>query len=89
MGAGHVPATVAPIIGELAQVMPVVLASRVGAGPVFRATYAFAGSEIDLLRRGVIPAGTLGGLKARLLLSLLLRAHASRDAMVEAFDAYA
>jgi L-asparaginase len=89
MGAGHVPATVAPIIGELAQAMPVVLASRVSAGPVFRATYAFAGSEMDLLRRGVISAGALGGLKARLLLSLLLRADAGRDAIAEAFEAYA
>jgi L-asparaginase len=89
MGAGHVPATVAPIIGELAQSMPVVLASRVPAGPVFRATYAFAGSEMDLLRRGVIPAGTLGGLKARLLLSLLLRAQVGRDEVAAAFEAYA
>jgi hypothetical protein len=43
---------------------------------------------MDLLRRGVIPAGTLGGLKARLLLSLLLRAHAGRDDVAAASHAH-
>jgi L-asparaginase len=89
MGAGHVAASVAPMIGELVGVMPVVLASRVHAGPAFRSTYGFTGSETDLLRRGVIAAGALSGLKARLLLSLLLRSSAGRGAIAQAFEAYA
>lgn len=89
MGAGHVPASVAPIVGELAATTPVVLASRVPAGPAFRDTYAFPGSETDLLRRGAISGGTLSSLKARLLLTLLLRGNADRTAVAEAFAAYA
>ncbi|MFY3139841.1 asparaginase domain-containing protein [Achromobacter xylosoxidans] len=72
MGVGHVPGTLAPLLGDLATHMPVVLSTRVAAGPVLRASYAFSGSEKDLLGRGLIPSGLLGGLKARLLLRLLL-----------------
>lgn len=89
LGAGHVPAPVAPIISELVDVIPVVLATRVRTGPVFRSTYAFPGSEIDLQRRGVIPAGNLTGPKARLLLSLLLRGGSDRRSIAEAFATYA
>ncbi|HVZ08684.1 asparaginase [Rhodopila sp.] len=73
MGAGHVPAGAAPAVGALAARLPVVLASRVIAGPVFTRTYAYPGSEVDLLQRGAVPAGMLSGLKARLLLGLALR----------------
>lgn len=74
MGAGHVPARLAPLIGDLARHMPVVLSTRVAAGPVLQASYAFPGSEMDLLARGAIPGGSFGGLKACLLLRLLLAA---------------
>ena len=73
MGAGHVPAEVAPMVGELAAKLPVALASRVMTGQVFTRTYGYPGSEIDLIQRGVLPAGYLAGLKARLLLGLVLR----------------
>ena len=73
MGAGHVPAWLAPDIGELAARMPVVLSTRVAAGPVLRITYGFPDPS-DLPSRGAIHGGSLGGLKARLLLRLLLAA---------------
>jgi L-asparaginase len=88
MGAGHVPASIAPIVSDLVHATPVVLASRVHAGPVFTSTYGFAGSETDLLRRGAVAAGDLSGLKARLLLSLLLRSGADRATIEQAFSAY-
>jgi len=65
--------------------MPVVLASRTGSAEVLRNTYGFTGSETDLLSHGLISAGMLDGPKARLLLSLLLRAGASEEESTEAF----
>lgn len=85
-GGGHMPsATVEPLAG-LARKMPVVLASRTGSGEVLRQTYNFPGSEMDLLSRGLIPAGPLDGRKARLLLSLLLRSGAKKDEISNTFD---
>lgn len=88
MGAGHVPADVAPVFGEVAEKIPVVLASRSMTGPVFTSTYGYPGAEIDLIGRGLIPAGYLSGLKARLLLGLALRTTSDRAAVREAFAPY-
>lgn len=74
MGAGHVPQPIVEELGTLADTIPVVLSSRVATGPVFEHTYGFAGSEIDLLQRHLLPGGSLGPLKARLLLQLGLAA---------------
>lgn len=73
MGGGHASPTAAEEIERAARRVPVVLASRTGTGEVLRGTYGFPGSEIDLQRRGAIRAGWLDGLKARVLLSLVLR----------------
>ena len=82
-GGGHVPARVVPALERLARRIPVVLASRTGSGEVLRETYGFAGSEIDLLARGLVSSGYLDGLKARVLLSLTL----ARGADIEAVQA--
>ena len=86
-GAGHVPPGVAGIMYELASRMPVVIASRTGAGTVLEGTYGWVGSEIDLTSRDVISAGFLDPPKARLLLHLLLSRGATRADVVAAFAA--
>ena len=73
MGGGHVPSSLVAALSQLTNAIPVVLASRTGGGAVLQRTYGFPGSEMDLIERGLIPAGRLDGLKARLLLLLLLR----------------
>jgi L-asparaginase len=73
-GAGHVSSTFAERIERLAERMPVVIASRTGAGPTALHTYGFAGSEVDLARRGAMLAKWLHPYKARLLLAAVLAA---------------
>jgi L-asparaginase len=87
MGVGHVPEALVPVLHKLATRCPVVLASRTGAGPVLTDTYAFPGSERDLIDRGLVPAGFLDPLKARLLLHAALAAGAGRDSIAAAFAA--
>jgi L-asparaginase/Glu-tRNA(Gln) amidotransferase subunit D len=84
-GAGHAPAAVAADLGALAARIPVVLASRAGAGMVLAHTYAYPGSERDLRGRGLIGAGFLDPLKARILLHVLLAAGAGRAEIAAAF----
>ena len=85
MGAGHVPAATVGAIETLVAQMPVVLCTRVRGGRVFTQTYGFAGSEMDLIAKGIIPCGHLSASKARLLLSLLLATGTSPDGIRQAF----
>ena len=84
-GAGHTSQRVLGSLGTLATRMPTVFASRTGAGEVHTATCDFPGSELRLIERGLIPGGALDGLKARLLLTLLLATGASPTAIRTAF----
>jgi L-asparaginase len=86
-GGGHVPRAMVEPLADLARRIPVVLTSRTGAGEVLRSTYGFPGSETDLLGRGLIHAGVLDGLKAGLLLTLLLIVGAAPEVIAEAFAA--
>ena len=86
-GVGHLPQWWAPPLAEVAARIPVVLASRTLAGPVLSGTYGYAGSERDLLDRGLIPAGLLSPWKARVLATTALAAGADRDRVGAAFAA--
>jgi L-asparaginase len=77
-GGGHVPAWVAPVLGDLCGQMPVVLASRTNSGEVLRATYGYPGAEIDLIERGLIPSAGLDAAHSAVLLRLLLLAGVPR-----------
>ena len=86
-GVGHVPETWAGPLGAIAARIPVILASRTGAGSVLTGTYGFPGSERDLLDRGLIPAGFLGPLKARILLwALISTGTTNHSAIRQAFE---
>lgn len=86
-GAGHVSERSMPALRAAAARIPVVFASRTGAGELYRSTGDFPGSEQDLLRAGLIPSGSLDGIKARVLLTLLLAADADRDTVARRFTA--
>lgn len=84
-GGGHVPPAIAESLQKAIEGgLPVVLASRCGAGPVLEETYGGVGSETHLISMGLIPAGTLAPLKARLRLMVALALGKSLD---EAFPA--
>lgn len=87
-GGGHLTQEIAKPgrLEELMSAMPVVLVSRAGNGEVLRGTYGgFAGSETDLIARGVIFGGALDGPKARVLLTLLLMRGANHAEIQDVF----
>lgn len=83
-GGGSVSAAWAEALGRLTTRMPVIYASRTGTGPVLTDTYGGGGGEVELIRRGLRPAGDLDARKARVLLSLLI----GGDDPFETFDAW-
>ncbi|HEV7147916.1 MAG TPA: asparaginase [Pedococcus sp.] len=85
-GAGHLHEDAARAID--ASLVPVVLASRTGRGPLLETTYGFPGSERDLIARGAIPAGWLTARQARLLLLLFISNAATVDDLHSTFAAH-
>lgn len=86
VGGGHVPAALVPVLSRLVERMPVLLASRTGAGEVLTQTYGYPGGEIDLRARGLIGTGTYDGAKARLLLIFALAAGLDGPALARRFQ---
>lgn len=87
MGGGHVSGPAAVALGEVAQSMPVVFSSRTRGGAVMSRTYGSPGAELDLISRGCVPSGLLTALKARILLTLLLRAGYDSSQIRDAIEA--
>ncbi|MFD9962208.1 asparaginase [Amycolatopsis sp. NPDC058986] len=77
-GVGHVSTGLADVIERVLPDLPVVIASRTGAGTTFRATYGFRGSESSLIAMGATMAGWLCPRKSRVLLHTLLAVGADR-----------
>ena len=88
MGGGHLHPTMADRLEQLGPDFPVIIASRTGSGRTLRQTYGYPGAEIDLAARGVIRAGSLTGLKARIALSLLIGNGAERTAVRGFFEQF-
>lgn len=84
-GGGHASRRLVSSLTTLAHKIPVVLSSRTGEGEILRHTYGYVGSESDLLERGLISAGILDGLKARLLLTAALAAGETNDQIADRF----
>lgn len=81
-GVGHMSPAAADHCEDLvAGGLPVIFATKTGAGRTLEGTYGYPGSETDLLSRGLIGAGSLSPRKARLLTHVLVRAGRSRDQM--------
>ena len=87
-GGGHMAEKTADLLGRMACAMPVVLASRTGSGKVLEDVYAYKGGEIDLIGRGLIPAGRLDARKSRILLTLALSAGWSVAEIRTAFNKF-
>jgi len=85
-GGGHVPAWIVPILTKVADDIPVVFTSRTNAGEGLRKTYAYPGSETDLIAHGLIPAVSIGTSHATVLLRLLLMAGIERDILAWCFE---
>jgi L-asparaginase len=71
-GVGHVSDATAEAVSDVVPQVPVVVASRTGAGSTLTRTYGFTGSESDLLARGAVLSGWLDARKSRVLLWALL-----------------
>lgn len=83
-GGGHVADTTPALLEALP--MPVVFASRTGAGETLTTSYGYPGGEIDLIARGLIGAGPLDGRRARIALAILL-SNGAKKADIAAFFA--
>lgn len=88
MGGGSVPPAWTAQLDRLAAAMPVVYTPRTFTGPTLRSTYGGAGGELHLRRMGLTPGGMLDGLKARLLLGLLLACEADTVSMTSAWEMF-
>ncbi|MFI5609429.1 asparaginase [Amycolatopsis sp. NPDC051903] len=82
-GVGHVSTGTADVIA--AAEVPIVIATRTGAGTTFRGTYGFHGSESSLIKMGATMAGWLDPRKSRVLLQVLLATGASPEAIEAEF----
>jgi L-asparaginase len=85
-GGGHLPSWLVSAVEAVALDLPLVLASRTLGGEMLSSTYAYPGSEIDLLGRGVIGAKGLDWTHSVVLLRVLVTAGVPRERIAKSFD---
>ncbi|WP_280415678.1 asparaginase [Nocardia carnea] len=86
-GYGNANADVADAVADHVRAgIPVLLSSRVSAGPI-RPVYGGGGGAADLVAAGAVPTGLLRPSQARVLLAALLAAGADSTAIARAFAA--
>lgn len=86
-GAGHVSPPFADAMERaVRRNIPVVVTSRCTTGSVLTQTYAFPGSESDLVRRGMMMSRGLSGLKARIKLICALAAGEGEEMIRRRFE---
>lgn len=86
MGVGNVTPSLVPVLEKaIERGVVVVLASRCPASDVIP-IYGYNGGSLDLVKRGVIPAGKLNGLKARIKLMVLLGVTRDLEELKERFS---
>ena len=85
-GAGHLTVSMADAAEVAVSAgIPVILATRQCAGTTAVASYDYPGSEMDCFRRGLIGAGYLSPIKARILLIVLTALGASQERIAQEF----
>lgn len=82
------PAEGAPKIGWFTDRLRVILTPRALTGPMFTRTERYAGGEIDVIARGVIPGGDAPAEAARLQVGLALRGGGGQADAERAFAPY-
>jgi len=85
-GGGHLSQSQAEAAAQLSQHMPVILCSRCGAGWVLQDSYAYPGSERDLIAKGLVWGGLYRPRHARLMVALALAAGRPRDQLSDLFQ---
>lgn len=88
LGAGTMPPALDPLLAEAARRIPVVIASRCGQGEVAAQTYVGAGTTHHLLGEGVLAGGFLDPRKTRILLTVLLWAGFTGEALRKEMSAW-
>ena len=87
-GSGRVTVQSAIRLLKASEAIPVVVSSRAGTGEMSRATYSGEGTLVHLMRHGILSSGWLPGLKARMLLELLIREGADRQEIARQLSFY-
>jgi L-asparaginase len=85
LGAGHFPPRLLRALSAAAERVPVIATVRPERGSILHDTYGFEGSERDLRRSPIIPAGLLSPAAARIKLLACLGAGLSGAEIRDAF----